>query len=262
MKAWRRSIAVGSVALVTILGQFAASAASNWLEPEEGTFAGAGSGSLSPSDLLLRLALFQDDAYRMCLLVEMPSLVGSPTAVYIRETEGHAVVISRRAKEEPLADMLHKVEERAKKKSISIDAGLETIPVEQIRSAVDTKTADLDRDTAHAVMDACREVLLQARYVREPTRGNDGTMYHAGHWIPGTFLAGQTWSPKPGTVAREFVEMETALRDYAESSAAKRAAAKANLLGRAKGLLRRVESAAPTAPANPALNPTGLRPAG
>lgn len=262
MKAWCRSMSVGSVALVTVLGQCAASAASDWLEPEEGTFVRAGSGSLSPSERLLRRALFQDDAYRMCLLVEMPSLVGSPTAVYIRDMGGHAVAVSRRAREQPLTDMLHKVEETAKVRSMSLDAAVETISLEQMRSAVDTKTADLDRATAHAVMDACREVLLQARYVREPTRGNDGTIYHAGHWISGTFLAGRTWSPKTGTVAREFIEMETALRDYAESSPAERATAEANLLRRAKDLLRRVESSAPATPACPALNPTGLRPSG
>ena len=67
-------------------------------------------------------------------------------------------------------------------------------------------------------------------------RGLDGESYHAGHWIQGEFLSGQTWSPEPGTIARDFVEMEGALKAYADGDSSKRDALRKELLVKVKKL--------------------------
>jgi hypothetical protein len=119
---------------------------------------------------------------------------------------------------------------------------------------VDTRTAILDTDAATNVGEACRDVLLQVSYQNYGPDGLDGTTYHAGHWISGTFFSGQTWSPEEGTVAADFVAMEMTLQAYAKATAEERTAIKSDLLGKAKRLKARVGSSLqhPSTPANPA----------
>ena len=59
-------------------------AESNWLEPEEGTFASyTGPESY---DLLLRHAMLEDDHYRGCQLLRLPAF-GLESVVYIVDRE-------------------------------------------------------------------------------------------------------------------------------------------------------------------------------
>jgi len=235
-----------------------AHAESGWLEPEEGTFAGyTGPDSY---ELLLRHAMLEDDHYRGCQLLRLPAF-GQESVVYIVDRAGSLTVVNRTMKEELWGRIQRDIQGTAKERS-SDRAAVQAGAFDAVRSAVDTKTAPIDRASANTILDACREVLLGTRYAAEPTRGNDGVSYHAGHWMSGTFLAGQTWSPKAGTIAREFVDMEEALAAYAAAVPSKRDTLKSAVLNRATLLLRRVRVPSATVPANPALNPTGLRPAG
>ena len=73
--------------------------------------------------------------------------------------------------------------------------------------------------------------------------GLDGVTYHASTWIPGAFLSGSAWSPKPGTVPADFVAMEEALRAFAESKdPGARSKAHADVKARAKRLAARVKT--------------------
>ena len=173
-------------------------------------------GGPDPYLLVLRPALLQGEHYRQCQLVSLPSFAPA-NVVFIRDERGQATVVSRTVKEPLWSTMIGDVPKRRKDKSADNGVTAQGITIDQIESVVDTRTASIDRATADLVMNVCREVLLRTRYADAPTRGNDGVDYHAGHWIEGTFLAGETWSPKPGTIAREFVDMEDALAAYAKA---------------------------------------------
>jgi hypothetical protein len=176
---------------------------SEWLEPEEGVFAGY--DGPNPFELALRQVLLEGDHYRACQLVSMPSFA-SERAVFIRdEGPGPVTVVSRVLKQQPSPAPTpgEKTTDAAKGpvKSITFADFYKRLALDTIRATVETKTASLDRQSADEVMKACREVLLRTCYSPEPRRGNDGVIYHAGHWVSGTFLAGQTWSPKAGTIS-------------------------------------------------------------
>lgn len=236
----RAGIALAILAIVMPSRSFGAS---DWLEPEEGLLAGY--AGPTPDGLLVRRALFEGDAYRQCQLVSRPAF-GAETAVFIRDEADGAIVVSRTIKQKAWTKIAEDAERIAKRKGIPLSAAFETLTLERIRTAVDERTAPLDRKSADAVMDTCREVLLHTRYTADPTRGFDGVSYHAGHWAVGTFLAAKTWSPKPGTVAREFVDMEVVLKEYVDAEPRTRDATRAKLLAKAKQLLARVTSRTPT----------------
>lgn len=242
------------VAVAVLVLSVARSAASDGLEPEEGVFAGY--GPPTPYELLVRQALLGDDRYRLCQMVYLPSF-RQESAVYITHEEGRGfMVVSRTLKKQLWSQMLSEMEKASPtKNSLSLDSIYQSAALQKIRAAVETRTASLDGEVATIATEACRDVLLRVTYPKEPTGGLDGTTYHAGHWIPGAFLSGKTWSPKKGTVAAEFVAMEMALQGYAESTTEKRATLRRDVFEKAKHLQARMtsEPQAPSAPANPAL---------
>ena len=61
-----------------------------------------------------------------------------------------------------------------------------------------------------------------------------------GHWIPGALLSGTTWSPEPGTLARELVELGELLKLYSEARAEERQQIGADLVARAGKIERRL----------------------
>jgi hypothetical protein len=242
------------VALAALVLSFARPAASEGLEPEEGVFAGY--APPTPYELLVRQALLGDDRYRLCQMVYLPSF-RQESAVYIAHEKGKAfVVVSRTLKKQLWSQMLGEMEKASPtKNSISLDSIYQSAALHKIRAAVDTRTATLDAEVATSVAETCRDVLLRVSYPKESTAGLDGTTYHAGHWIPGAFLSGKTWSPTKGTAAAEFVAMEMALQAYADSTTKERAALRLDLLEKAKRLKARVNSGPedPSTPASPAL---------
>jgi len=220
--------------------QSVAVADSNGLEPEEGIFASnAGPG---PYRLALRRALLEDDRYRRCQLMTLPSFEPE-SVVYIQKKDGETTVISRTLKRQLWGQMMAEMRNPAKDNSINLGAASRAKALDRIQVAVEVKTARIDEQSADLIMKVCERVLLGTRYPGNPTHGLDGVRYHAGHWIPGAFLAGQTWSPRPGTVARDFVDMEDFLAAYAKSPPSSREAAKESLLAKARQLLKRLTSA-------------------
>jgi hypothetical protein len=101
---------------------------------------------------------------------------------------------------------------------------------------VKTYTAELDEGAGNIVAEICRQVLLRTHSPVFPSGGPDGVTYHAGHWVPGAFLSGTTWSPQPDTLAGKFIAMEEALQSYAEATTAGRASARSDLLAKAAGV--------------------------
>jgi len=232
MRSESRSI-LAIATLLTALAAGAAVAAEN-LEPEEGVFAGY--LGPEPYELVLRRALLEDDHYRLCQLLVVPSF-SQESVVYIVEGQDHSMtVVSRAVRKQLWASMLEEMKRTATSNSIRLDGAAQSIALEKIRAAVETHRTGLDGSTASMVLGLCRAVLLRTRYPETPSRGLDGTTYHAGHWIEGAFLAGHTWSPKAGTVTGDFVEMELALQSYADAPEGRRAPAKANLIAKARRL--------------------------
>jgi hypothetical protein len=149
---------------------------------------------------------------------------------------GRFTVVSRKLREHLWPRMIQQIEKDSKSGSISLRADAQTVALEKLETAVETHTAELDENTANIVSDVCRDVLLKARYPEKIRTGLDGVDYHAGHWIPGAFLSGTTWSPEPDSVAGLFVGMEEVLKTYAEAVPSKRDIVKSDLLARAAKL--------------------------
>jgi hypothetical protein len=192
-------------------------------------------------DLVLSEALLEGHRYRECQLVSLPSW-RAPSAVYMVPGEtGSVTVVSRTVWYQ---------------RRSSRSTGLK-----KMRASVATHTAELDGPTARMLAVLCRDVLLRARYPDKSYIGFDGTTFHAGHQLPGAFLTGKTWSPKPSTLAGEFVEMELALQAFAESAPEQREAARADLKAKAEHVAARLKGTATSTPANPALQPAAAEPA-
>lgn len=66
--------------------------------------------------------------------------------------------------------------------------------------------------------------------------------FHISHWVPWAFLAGVTHSPAKGTLAADLVDLGLELQSYAEAEASARDAIKADLLARARRLVRRAKT--------------------
>jgi hypothetical protein len=216
-----------------------ASAESNWLEPEDSVF---GEG-FRQDDLRLRAALLGEDHYRQCQLVSVPSFE-PVNVVFIRDDDAEPTVVSRTLRPEVWAKLTSPQKEHAKRVGSRDERA--NIPPERIQAAVETRTARLDRATADLIIGVCEEVLLRTQYAEEETRGNDGVTYHAAHRGHGRFLSGKVWSPRRGTVAGDFVEMEEMLAAFVATPVAQREAAKSALLAKAKALLKRVRETPPT----------------
>jgi hypothetical protein len=224
------------------------------LEPEEGVF--AGDSALGPYELVLRRSLLDGDRYRLCQLVVVPSF-SAEMAVYMvsGEEPGEAfTVIARTMKKQLWNRMMKELEKGRQGESISLDDAAQSTALQKLRTAVDTRTATLDLSTGERIAQVCENVLRRVRYPQEDVSGLDGTTYHAGHWVPGAFLAGKTWSPEKGTLAASFVEMELALKKYAEVPVAQRSAAKEDLIRMAERIEKQLAAKNSGAePANRAL---------
>ena len=228
--------------LLTLLG-VAAAAHADGLEPEVGSYGGA-SGP-EPYDLALRAALLGEERYRLCQLVTVPSR-GLERAVYLVRANEHseATVVSRTMKQHVWSRMMKQLQQPQKGGSYSfrMDTVSQRAALEKVPMDVTVHQAPLDAATAQALTDVCRDVLMQVRYPQRPGIGLDGVRYHAATWIRGAFLAGQTWSPKAGTIAGDFVSVLESLHDYAEASEGARAKLKADLAARAGKLAERLHA--------------------
>jgi hypothetical protein len=167
------------------------------LEPEEGIWNGV--GAPWPYDLVLRQALLGSHPYRLCGMVTVPSFSNESAVYMIRSDAGRFSVVSRRLKEH----LWPKLQDELARGSIRPEMDAKTIQ-EKLRIEVEERTVELDEKTANTVTDVCRNVLLQTRYPQTPRQGLDGVIYHAGHWIPGAFLSGKTWSPEPNSISGRF----------------------------------------------------------
>jgi hypothetical protein len=173
-------------------------------------------------------------------LAILPSFTAESAVYIVQDKAGNSTVISRSFKHSLWADMTREIQREAgSASSYSLGPDAQARALKHVRIVLDTRTAPRDKQAADTITDACRNVLLRVRYT-SPGAGADGTSYHAGHWIRGAFLAGQTWSPDKGTIASDFVEMETTLKAYADADANKRALLEADLLKKARALRARL----------------------
>jgi hypothetical protein len=209
------------------------------LEPETGTFADY--GPPAPYDLILRRALLEDDHYRLCQFVVLPSFAPEYAVYFVETTEGPPIVISRTLKRQLWSSMMEQMAKAHPNGAITLDAITENSALDQLQTNVETKRAELSASTAATIGAVCRDVILRVRYKKSQTAGMDGTTYHVGHWISGAFLAGQTWSPANGSLPAEFVRLGEKLRAYAEAAPSDRSQAEAALLAQAS-LVKRIVS--------------------
>lgn len=122
------------------------------LEPEEGLF--AGHSEPAPYELVLRRALFGEDHYRLCQLVVLPSFAPE-AAVYMTRGEKRGstfTVISRTLKKQLWGKMMKELETKAENKSFKLDSASQSIALERLRMAVETRTAPLDAATSERLM--------------------------------------------------------------------------------------------------------------
>ena len=209
------------------------------LEPETGVFAGY--GPPDPYDLLLRRTLLQDDNYRLCQMVTIPSFFKESAVYMLRQSDGTATVVSRTLKSQLWGKMQKRIQKASKDPdSYSLGAESQAAALQGLIPKVESHIAPLDSETAALLADTCRAVLLQVHHIEKTSTGFDGTTYHAGHWVPGAFLSGTTWSPKEGTIASEFVAMEEVLKSFADSPFDRRDAIRADLISKATRLGERV----------------------
>ena len=211
-------------------------------QPEDGVF---GISEPEPYELRLREALFAEDPYRVCQLVEVPSFEAE-SAVYIGVREpGPPVVVSRKLDEQLWGLMMTEIDlqagGRAVGKSINSGPTAQAAALAKIRASSETDRAEIDQVTVDILSSACESVLLRAHYPG-PSAGLDGTTFHAGSWKPGAFLGGRVHSPKPGTVSSDYVALAESLRAYAASTPSRRDAIKAEVLTIAQHLLARAST--------------------
>jgi hypothetical protein len=221
----------------------AAGARADGLEPENGLFVGRGA---DPYYVAVGRALLGDNPIRLCQLLVLPSF-DVERAVYIvnRGKEGTPTVVSRTLKRQLWGLMMSEARAGGSGGRFQINQDSMSRAFEKIRPEVIAHEAPLDEPTAQTLTGLCRDVLLQVRYSGHPSGGLDGVSYHAGHWIRGTFLSGQTWSPEKGTITADFVALLETLRSYADAgSDPLRAPIKADLLARAGRLAARVRAPA------------------
>jgi hypothetical protein len=108
----------------------------------------------------------------------------------------------------------------------------------KIHASVDVERAELDQPTVDLLAQACESVLRRTRY-KGPSGGVDGVEYHAGHWMRGLSLAGQVHSPKPGTIAHDYVILGETLKAFARSTPPQRDAIRGELVSKAEHLIDR-----------------------
>jgi hypothetical protein len=198
------------------------------LWPEIGIF--ADSGAPQSYDQYLKRAFFQNDDYRLCLLVTIPSSAPESAVYFVKDSVGNFTVVSQSLKQ-PLWQQTNQ-NLFGNSDGKPLDAQL----LRKLALSVVTRRAPLDKEAAGKVGELCKKVLLRVRYPSSGGRGPDGTDYHAGHWIFGRFLSGETWSPDPGTVSGDFVAMEVALKAYADAESSQRSSLRARLLAKAQSL--------------------------
>ena len=208
-------------------------------EPEEGTFSIA---RPDPYDLRLRDALFANDTYRICQLVTVPSF-DRESAVYISVDErGVAWVISRTLNEQLWGLMMTQIDIQSGGpklgKPVNSGPDAQAAALAKIHASADVDRAELDQATVDLLAQACESVLRRTRY-KGQSGGVDGVEYHAGHWMRGLSLAGRAHSPKPGTIAHDYVILGETLKTFARSTPPQRDAIRAELVAKAEHLIDR-----------------------
>ena len=228
-----RSPLIRIAMLCVLLSPVAAAVEPNDLWPEDGVFSGP---QPDPYYVHVRQALLQDDNYPLCELLVIPSFSTESVVYVVQDKAGKATVISRSLKRQLWGEMSQEIKREAHSNSYSLGSAAQVRALQHVRPIVETHTADLDKEAADLMYDVCKRTLLRVHYPSFVPGGLDGEAYHAGHWIEGEFLSGQTWSPEPGTIARDFIEMEAALKAFADADATRRVAARTELLVKVKKL--------------------------
>jgi len=205
-------------------------------EPEDGSF---GFSAPDPYEMRLHEMLLAGDHYRVCELVTLPSFT-TESAVYIVVHEpAPPLVVSRTLKEQLWGLMMNTISVQSEdSNAIAMGPAAQAAALAKIPASSDTERAELDQATVDVLSRACESVLMRASYHGQ-VGGFDGTIYHAGNWQPGVFVAGRVWSPESGTIAGEYIALAESLRAYAASAPRGRNAIKAELLAKAKHLLAR-----------------------
>jgi hypothetical protein len=154
------SVACCAVAVCFLICQFALT---QGLEPETGVFGGY--GPPDPYDLTLRAALFENDNYRLCQLVTVPSFSEESAVYMVSQKDGGALVISRTLESQLWHDMMDALEKASNDPhSYSIGPESQAAVLKSLHPTAITHTALLDSQSAKILADTCEAVLLRVRY--------------------------------------------------------------------------------------------------
>lgn len=122
--------AFAALVAVTALGSPGARAEE--LEPETGTFAGF--GPPRPYELLVRRALFEDDTYRECQFVVLPSFAAEHAVYILMPKDAQPLVISRSLKQDLWASMMTELTKSCPSGSFELDPLAESYALSKVRA--------------------------------------------------------------------------------------------------------------------------------
>ncbi|MFO1252185.1 MAG: hypothetical protein U1E77_13870 [Inhella sp.] len=210
-------------------------ASADGLRPESGVLSAF--DEPSPYELRLRRELLRNDVFRLCQMLSIPPREPERAVFMLKADDGSFTVISRTLKDSLWHAMFRQMDgANARKRSHAIGPQELAAALKRVRAHVRTEVATLEPEAGALISEACEAVLLKVAQAMEPELVPDGTRHHASHWVSGAFLSGTTSSPEEGSLAADFVAMEDSLRVFAEAKPQARAAARSDLLGKARQL--------------------------
>jgi hypothetical protein len=210
------------------------------LRPPDGVYSSP--SLIDPYRLALRDVLLGEHPYRKCQMLVIPSFRAEWVVYIVQEEQGRPARLLYRSMRTPLwGNMLRQIKEDGPDPRRYREA--EVAALAKIDKSFQTRVVDLDPASVAALSLAWSDMLARTRYPTRPANGADGTSYFAAHWSEDTGpRSGETWSPEKGSLTSDFVAIAERLRDLALAPTSDQPTLKAQAVGLAVALHRRVRA--------------------
>jgi hypothetical protein len=183
------------------------------LEPEEGSFAGR---IFEPYDAAVAVALLGEHNFRKCQMLIIPSFSPENVVYVVRERGASAKVIAKQLEQNLWAVMNDVLSDGGRANSYEETPEAQQRALGKIDKKVKRWEREIDQKTADDLEKVWRMVLSRVQYGDNDTIGLDGETYHIAHFERGIgYRTGTTWSPSNGSLLARFVQLGSALRDFA-----------------------------------------------
>lgn len=177
------------------------------LQPEDGRFGGDRFGY----EAAVAQLLVGEHDRRECQMVFMPSFVTESLVFIVPSDASEMATVVAKEPEQQIWGAMSNAVAAPVVADASVAAAEETYRMPNIMRW----EAPIDAETASVLAQVWAKALSGTRYPEDPIEGLDGETYHVAHFATGVgYRFGQTWSPPPGTVLADFVDLGMALRDY------------------------------------------------